>query len=198
MHHNMCLENAENLNAWVPKVLTRINLSEDTRTHMCINKHKQEGKKKDSEGEIKSNVNSLLWCVLKPRKMASNHGRDMLRREEVFSVWFTLKPLLIPVWWLPWVFAVPDLTPIALTQSNFWALFESPWARHLITSREREEELSMRTWPLENHILGQSSLSKPVLLGPPEIIKRRVDERGSQQRKQKKKVGVRLSKSKDG
>lgn len=84
-------------------------------------------------------VNSFLWCVLKPHKMASNHGRDTLRREDVFSVWFTLKPSLIPVWWLPWVFAAPDLTPIALAQSNFWALFGLPQASYLITKqRERE------------------------------------------------------------
>lgn len=123
---------------------------EGTRTHT-------QGKEKRFRA-----VNSLLWCVLKPRKMASNHNRDMFRRKEVFSVWFTLKPSLIPVWWLPWVFAVPDLTPIALTQSNFWALFELPRASYLIMNREREEELSMRTWPLEIHILGQSSLSKPA------------------------------------
>lgn len=122
----------------------------------------------------------------------------MLRREEVFSVWFTLKPSLIPVWWLPWVFTVPDLTPIALTQSNFWALFELPWASYLIMNRKREEELSMRTWLLETHILGQSSLSKPVLLGSPEIIKRGADELGLEKRKQKrkKKVSVCLSKFK--
>lgn len=122
--------------------------------------HIHREKKKDSERERA--VNNLLWCVLKPHKMASNHNRDMFRRKEVFSVWFTLKPSRIPVWWLPWVFAVPDLTPIALTQSNFWALFELPRASHLIMNREREEELSMRTWPLEIHILGQSSLSKPA------------------------------------
>lgn len=108
--------------------------------------------------------------------MASDHCRDMLRGDRVFSVWFTLKPSLIPVWWLPWVFAVSDLTPIALTQSNFWALFESPCASHLIMNTEREEELSVKTWLLETHILGQSSLSKPVLLGSPEIIKRRADQ----------------------
>lgn len=77
------------------------------------------------------------------------------------------------MWWLPRVFAVPDLTPIALTQSNFWALFESPRASYLITNRGREEELSMRTWLRKTHILGQSSLSKPVLLGSPEIIRKK-------------------------
>lgn len=124
----------------------------------------------------------------------------MLRREEVFSVWFTLKPSLIPVWWLPWVFTVPDLTPIALTQSNFWALFELPWASYLIMNRKREEELSMRTWLLETHILGQSSLSKPVLLGSPEIIKRGADELGLEKRKQKrkKKSQCAFQSSKDG
>lgn len=108
--------------------------------------------------------------------MASNHGRDTLRREDVFSVWFTLKPSLIPAWWLPWVFAAPDLTPIVLAQSNFWALFGLPRASYLIMKqreRERGEELSMRTWLLETHILGQSSLSKPVLLVSPEIIKKK-------------------------
>lgn len=140
--------------------------------------------------------------------MASNHGRDTLRREDVFSVWFTLKPSLIPAWWLPWVFAAPDLTPIALAQSNFWALFGLPRASYLIMKqreRERGEELSMRTWLLETHILGQSSLSKPVLLVSPEIIKKkrikkkRVDERASEERKQKqKKSDCAFESSKDG
>lgn len=100
----------------------------------------------------------------------------MLRGDRDFSVWFTLKPSLIPVWWLPWVFAVHDLTPIVLTQSNFWAVFELPCASHLIMNAKREEELSEKTWLLETHILGQSSLSKPVLLGSPEIMKRRGEQ----------------------
>lgn len=198
----MCWKNAENMNALVPKFLTEIDQCEDT--HSCTNTHTHKKKKKRDRGREKERaVNSLLWCILKPHKMASNQGRDMLRREEVFSVWFTLKPSLIPVWWLPWVFAVPDLTPIPLTQSNFWALFELPRASYLITNREREEGSSTRTWPLETHILGQSWLSKPVLLGSPEIIKRRVDERGwSRTEKTKEKKYIKpqcaFQSSKDG
>lgn len=56
-------------------------------------------------------VNGLLWCVLKPHEIAWNHCRDMLRRVGAWSVWFTLKLSLIPVWWLPWVYTVSNLTP---------------------------------------------------------------------------------------
>lgn len=167
-------------------LLIQINLSEDTCTHRHTGKKKEKIQRERGRREERA-VNTPLWCALKPHKMASNHNRDMLRREEVFSVWFTLKPSLIPVWWLPWVFAVLDLPPIALTQSNFWALVESPQASCLITNRKREEQLSTRTWLLEIHILGQSSLSKPVPLCSPQIIKRSVDGGGSEQGKQRRK-----------
>ncbi len=129
-------------------------------THTQTRRRKKKVRVRERGRETERAVNSLVWCVLKPHKMASNQGRDMLRREEVFSVWFTLKPSLIPVWWLPWVFAVPDLTPIPLTQSNFWALFELPRASYLITNREREEGSSTRTWPLETPHTGSIIIIK--------------------------------------
>lgn len=157
-----------------------------THAHTVTRGEKKRFRGKKGRREVRA-INTPLWCALKPHKMASNHNRDMLRREELFSVWFTLKPSLIPVWWLTWVFAVLDLPPIALTQSNFWALVESLQASYLITNRKREEQLSTKTWLLEIHTLGQSSLSKLVPLCSPQIIKRSVDGGGSEQGKQRRK-----------
>lgn len=149
-------------------------------THTQEKEKRFREREKEVERERERAVNTPLWCVLKPHKMASNHNRDMFRRKEVFSVWFTLKPSLIPVWWLPWVFAVPDLTPIALTQSNFWALFELPRASYLIMNRGRIIYENLAAW---NPHTGSVIIIKACST---EIIKRSVDEGGSDRQKQKK------------
>lgn len=183
-------------------------LSEDAHKHAHMHRRVRErGRNGERDRERERAVNSFLWCVFKPHKMASNHGRDTLRREDVFSVWFTLKPSLIPAWWLPWVFAAPDLTPIALAQSNFWALFGLPRASYLIMKqRERERGRiiyeNLAAW---NPHTGSIIIIKACPSGltrdykKKRIKKKRVDERASEERKQKqKKSDCAFESSKDG
>lgn len=122
----------------------------------------------------------------------------MLRREEVFSVWFTLKPSLIPVWWLPWVFTVPDLTPIALTQSNFWALFELPWASYLIMNRKKRGRIIYENLAAWNPHTGSIIIIKACPSGLTRDHKKRGWWTGIRKKKtkEKKKVSVCLSKFK--
>lgn len=141
-------------------------------------------------------VNILLWCALNPHKMASNHNRDIFRSKEVFSVWFTLKPSLIPVWWLPWVFAAPRPHPNRINTIKFLGTIRiatSQLPNH--GQRKREGKKKKKNYLrelrlLEFHILGQSSLSKPVPPCSQEIIKRSVDEGGSERGKQREKIYI--------
>lgn len=116
-------------------------------------------------------------CLKTPENgFKSQQGHVKERRSPFSLIYF--EALTYPRMVITMGLCSPDLTPIALAQSNFWALHESPRASYLIMNRERVEELSVSSWLLETHILGQSSLSKSVLLGSPEIIRIGVDEWG--------------------
>lgn len=82
----------------------------------------------------------------------------MLRREEVFSVWFTLKPSLILVWWLPWVFAVPRPHPNRVNTIKFLGTI------HVATSQLPNHEQRKRGRIIYENLAAWNPLTGSIII----------------------------------